>query len=217
MTNGHKPIMLCHVGGLLLPFVWDQHLIDCPQLLRSSAILILRTKPSSLVFAGGTGLVLLQCEVLLWPASCPLPSCALLSNPTHLSFPLFFLVDFLALVILLWAADDSGFNRILQVVGADGAGSQVRGMSKLRTVGWDYDQRALVATVRVSFQTDTAWQRFLPTGPIAMLPVRDGFCNIVWSTTPALARQMERAAPEKVVAAVNEVGRISLVGVVGVL
>ncbi len=33
--------------------------------------------------------------------------------------------------------------------------------------------------------TATAWQRFLDTGPIALLPVRGGLANVVWTTTPA--------------------------------
>ena len=39
-------------------------------------------------------------------------------------------------------------------------------------LGWDYDASAVVATLHVDplVENKTAWQRFLPTGPIAMLP-----------------------------------------------
>ena len=43
----------------------------------------------------------------------------------------------------------------------------------------------------------TAFQRFLPTGPIALLPVRDGFSNIVWTTTVAEALRLESLGPEE--------------------
>ncbi len=53
--------------------------------------------------------------------------------------------------------------------------------------------------------TDTAWQRFLPTGPLALLPVRDDLANIVWSTTPAMATQLAALPPPAFAAAVNQV------------
>lgn len=62
---------------------------------------------------------------------------------------------------------------------------RVRAAAGLRTIGWGYDQRGVVATVTTSpAANDTAWQRFLPEGPLALLPTRSGFSNIVWSTTP---------------------------------
>jgi 2-octaprenylphenol hydroxylase len=71
------------------------------------------------------------------------------------------------------------------LVGADGANSRVRHWAQIDTDGWGYDQKALVATVRTEkFHQETAWQRFLPTGPLAFLPLYDGRCSIVWSTTP---------------------------------
>ncbi len=71
------------------------------------------------------------------------------------------------------------------LVGADGAQSKIRHLSGIRISGWKYNQRALVANVRTAeFHRETAWQRFMPTGPLAFLPLNDGSCSIVWSTTP---------------------------------
>lgn len=67
-----------------------------------------------------------------------------------------------------------GDGRVLRtrlVVGADGATSRVRSAAGVGTWGWDYDQRGVVATVRTSGALSTAWQRFLPNGPVAILPV----------------------------------------------
>src|SRR5207253_1869785 len=43
----------------------------------------------------------------------------------------------------------------------------------------------------------TAWQRFLASGPIAFLPLRDGRCSIVWSTTPEQAQHLMDCSPEQ--------------------
>lgn len=82
---------------------------------------------------------------------------------------------------------DSGCELAAQlVVGADGALSRVRELMAFETREWDYGHRAIVATVEVAGpHRDTAWQRFLPTGPLAFLPLPGGegrhFCSIVWS------------------------------------
>lgn len=77
------------------------------------------------------------------------------------------------------------------LVGADGAQSRVRQFAHIRTHGWAYDQQALVATVATEHShRETAWQRFLPTGPLAFLPLHDGRSSIVWSTAPQQARQL---------------------------
>ncbi len=68
------------------------------------------------------------------------------------------------------------------VVGADGARSRVRELSDLTVTGSDYGQEALVATVKTeNGHRETAWQRFLPGGPLAFLPMLDGYSSIVWS------------------------------------
>ena len=83
---------------------------------------------------------------------------------------------------------------------------RVREMVGLRTVGWKYGQRAVVATVRMEALSSlhhTAWQRFLPTGPLALLPMRDGYSNIVWSTTAAEAQRLEALDGRDFAAEVN--------------
>ena len=67
-----------------------------------------------------------------------------------------------------------------------------------------------MATVRTAEPHATAWQRFLPTGPLALLPVRDGYSNIVWSTSPAHAAELEASTSVGFVAAVNEVMAVNV-------
>ena len=82
------------------------------------------------------------------------------------------------------------------VVGADGALSRLRQWSGLATREWDYDQQAIVCTVRTSQNHRyTAWQRFSPTGPLAFLPLLneagdEHFCSIVWSQDTLEARRL---------------------------
>jgi 2-octaprenylphenol hydroxylase len=77
------------------------------------------------------------------------------------------------------------------VVGADGAQSAVRQGAGLSVRQRDYLQQAIVATVRSERpHRHTAWQRFLPTGPVALLPLFDGSCSLVWSIDSALVPEL---------------------------
>jgi 2-octaprenylphenol hydroxylase len=68
------------------------------------------------------------------------------------------------------------------VLAADGADSPTRTLLGIDTVAHQYLEDALVAHVRTErAHEDTAWQRFLPTGPLAFLPLSDGRVSIVWS------------------------------------
>ena len=74
------------------------------------------------------------------------------------------------------------------LVAADGAMSAIRNMAGMATRKWDYGQSAIVCTVRLaSDHRQTAWQRFMPSGPLALLPLpalEDGtqsLCSLVWS------------------------------------
>lgn len=89
------------------------------------------------------------------------------------------------------------------VVGADGGRSQVRSMAGFQTTGWDYKQHALICTVEVETENQTAWQRFLPSGPLALLPMGKKFFNIVWSTTPEKASELKEMTEDDFIKSVN--------------
>ncbi len=77
------------------------------------------------------------------------------------------------------------------VVAADGAASPLRAMAGIATRGRDYAQRAVVAHVATERPHErTAWQRFLPSGPLALLPLADGRSSIVWSLPAAEAQRV---------------------------
>ena len=74
---------------------------------------------------------------------------------------------------------------------ADGADSPTRRLLGIETAGHAYHQDALVAHVRTAMpHRQTAWQRFLPTGPLAFLPLPDGRSSIVWSVARAEALRL---------------------------
>jgi len=85
------------------------------------------------------------------------------------------------------------------VVGADGAHSWVKKQMNVATTFRDYDHHAIVATVQCSkVHSNTAWQVFLSTGPLALLPLyKKNLCSIVWSTTPDDAKRLLALSPEE--------------------
>jgi len=93
--------------------------------------------------------------------------------------------------------EDGQRLRARLVVGADGAASRVRAAAALEADAHDYGQCGLVAYVQTQHpHEDTAWQRFLPTGPLAFLPCSDGRCSIVWSLPEAEAQRLLAADEE---------------------
>ncbi len=81
------------------------------------------------------------------------------------------------------------------VVAADGALSRTRQMAGLAMWEWDYGHHAIVTTIKTEHPHQrTAWQRFTEDGPLAILPLHsesgDHVSSIVWSTSPAHAREL---------------------------
>lgn len=69
------------------------------------------------------------------------------------------------------------------LIGADGSNSWVRDQAGIYCDKAPYGQAAIVTTVRTERTHDfIAWQRFLPTGPLAFLPLADPhLSSIVWT------------------------------------
>jgi 2-octaprenylphenol hydroxylase len=103
------------------------------------------------------------------------------------------------------ALDDGRVYRAALAVGADGAESVVRRLSGIAVRGSDYVQRAVVAHLQPERpHAETAWQRFLDTGPLALLPLADGRVSLVWSTLPAVAEELAGCGEEEFAARVTE-------------
>ena len=81
------------------------------------------------------------------------------------------------------------------LLAADGSDSAVRRLAGLPVIAHRYGQTAIVAHVTsAGSHQDTAWQRFLPGGPLALLPLLDGRSSIVWSLPTAEAERLLAAA-----------------------
>jgi 3-demethoxyubiquinol 3-hydroxylase len=71
------------------------------------------------------------------------------------------------------------------LVAADGGQSRVRQAVGIGVTSWDYKQHALVIYIETEYgQQDITWQRFVPTGPQAFLPLTGHYGSIVWYQSP---------------------------------
>ncbi len=81
------------------------------------------------------------------------------------------------------------------LIGADGAMSGVRKMAGVGQDVWEYNQKGVVCVIKKSqANPGVAWQRFLPGGPLAFLPLSDGSSSIVW-TLPVLEADRMMSLP----------------------
>jgi 2-octaprenyl-3-methyl-6-methoxy-1,4-benzoquinol hydroxylase len=93
--------------------------------------------------------------------------------------------------------DDGRRLRARLVVAADGGDSPLRAAAGIEAPEHDYAQSGLVAFVDTAEpHAATAYQRFLPSGPLAFLPFADGRSSIVWTLPTALAEARVGMTPE---------------------
>jgi len=70
------------------------------------------------------------------------------------------------------------------LVGADGGQSSVRKLLEISQQVTEYGQTALVTTIKSSLaHHNVAYERFTVSGPLAMLPINDEECSVVWTRT----------------------------------
>jgi 2-octaprenyl-6-methoxyphenol hydroxylase len=76
-------------------------------------------------------------------------------------------------------------------VAAEGRESALREAQEIGTVGWDYGQTGIVATVAHERpHQGVAYEHFLPTGPFAILPMTGNRSSLVWVEKTAIAERL---------------------------
>ncbi|WP_149588570.1 FAD-dependent monooxygenase [Tabrizicola flagellatus] len=105
------------------------------------------------------------------------------------------------------------------LVGCDGRGSGVAARAGIRRVGWGYGQTALVTAIRhEGDHQGIAHQFFMPSGPLAILPLKGGHhSSIVWSETDATAAAIQALPDDAYLEALRPrfgdfLGQIALAG-----
>ncbi|MBX2885203.1 MAG: FAD-dependent monooxygenase [Granulosicoccus sp.] len=77
---------------------------------------------------------------------------------------------------------DHGLITAPWLVGVDGANSSVRKLCKISHTATDYEQSAVVSTVEAELpHQQTAYERFTPQGPMAMLPMGTHSLSLIFT------------------------------------
>ncbi|MDA0266668.1 MAG: FAD-dependent hydroxylase [Cyanobacteria bacterium] len=77
------------------------------------------------------------------------------------------------------------------LVAADGGRSPLRQQAEISTLGWQYWQSCITTVVAPEHpHQNTAYEKFWPSGPFAILPLPNGHCQIVWTAPNAEAQAL---------------------------
>ncbi len=77
------------------------------------------------------------------------------------------------------------------LIGCDGRKSQVAARAGIKRSGHDYNQTSLVCAIKHELaHNNTAHQFFMPSGPLAILPLNDNCSSIVWTETTERAAEI---------------------------
>ncbi|TNV79571.1 hypothetical protein FGO68_gene8160 [Halteria grandinella] len=88
--------------------------------------------------------------------------------------------------------DDGSIIEADLIVGSDGEKSKTREEYGIQATGYSYEQSGLVCTVSSLSRPNTiAYQRFLKSGPLALLPLWDNYSSIVWSCPPEMCKELQ--------------------------
>jgi len=104
------------------------------------------------------------------------------------------------------------------LIAADGRNSATATRAGIRRKGWDYGQSALVCAItHEKSHNATAYQYFMPQGPLAILPLTNNRSSIVWSETHARANDIMQLNDAKYLSVLrprfgNFLGDIKLAG-----
>jgi 2-octaprenyl-6-methoxyphenol hydroxylase len=90
------------------------------------------------------------------------------------------------------------------LVGCDGRSSGTATRAGIRRTGWGYGQTALVTAVAHARPHEgIAHQFFMPSGPLAILPLPGNFSSIVWSEAEAIAAALQALPDDQYLAALR--------------
>ena len=104
------------------------------------------------------------------------------------------------------------------LIGCDGRGSGTAERAGIKRIGWGYGQTALVCAIEHEKpHGGIAHQFFMPTGPLAILPLTGNRSSIVWSETEANATAFNALSDAEYLTMLrprfgNFLGEISLAG-----
>lgn len=102
------------------------------------------------------------------------------------------------------------------IIAADGKDSPSRGAAGIDTIGFNYPQMGIVTTIEHEIEHGgRAYERFLPGGPFAVLPLKGKRSSIVWTEEEHLALDLVSGSDERFLAELrrrlgNHLGDIKL-------
>jgi len=78
-------------------------------------------------------------------------------------------------------------------------------LAEIEMKGMAYQQKCIVGTIQFEGNLNaTAWQRFLSTGPIGLLPLAPGYCSLAWSASRSYAEKIIEMDDETFIKTLNE-------------